>query len=263
MFKLSTVSSIFKPIQASLGAVLAIFIQCNAFGQSSPAPVNAAPQVTTAADDGKWEPKVKVLQNRYFIKGLRPEVSLFGGTLLNESYSQTWIYGSRIGMFLNESLGAELTYKAFSSTDSPDLKALQSLEYCNGTTCTHPEPAFTRLNRAISLTGTFAPIYGKINLLDWVILYSDIYVNAGFSSLNVQQEPAILGANKRNKISPLLSVGQRFYFAKSFNIRVDAEDHIFSEERIARTGDKKTAWKHAWTVSVGFSAFVSQGRENQ
>ncbi len=263
MFKFSTFSQLMRPLPALLSLVGVLFVSKIAFAQTQTPSANAAPQTTSAPNEGKWEPKVKVLQNRYFIKALRPEVSLFGGTLLNESYSQTWIYGARMGVFLNESIGAELTYKAFSSADSPDLKALQSIEYCNGTTCTHPEPAFTRLNRAISLTGTFAPIYGKINLLDWVILYSDIYVNAGVSSLNVQQEPAILGSQKKNKVSPIWSVGQRFYFAKSFNIRVDAEDHVFNEERVTRAGDKKSSWKHAWTVSVGFSAFMSQGRDNQ
>jgi outer membrane beta-barrel protein len=194
-----------------------------------------------------------VLQNRYFLKKLRPELSLHGGQVLNESYSQTFQVGARAGLFITETLGVEYTFDKYLGGDSDDLKALRKLEYCgaNGepdTTCKRVEPSFVRLESGHSATLTFAPIYGKINLLEGYILYSDIYANVG---------AGMLGTSQGSKPTAILGVGQRFYFAKSFNVRVDAVDHIFQEERTNGT-DKTKNVRNAWTVSLGVSAFLTE-----
>ena len=91
-----------------------------------------------------------------------------------------------------------------------------------------------------------APIYGKINLFDLLILYSDIYVSAGLGSLQT---------NQGSKTPFIFGVGQRFYFAKRFNVRIDAWDHVFEQER-ENLGAKKKSIKHAWTVTLGASVFL-------
>jgi outer membrane beta-barrel protein len=194
-----------------------------------------------------------VLQNRFFLKKMRPEVNLFGGQVLNEPYSQTWMLGGRAGVFLTETLGAEYTFTSFSAKDSEDLKALRKIKYCKdqkvaGAQCvlTNTEPSFVRLKGGHTLTGTFAPIYGKVNLMEGYILYSDIYANIG---------AGILSTSQGSKNAFVVGFGQRLYFAESFNVRIDAVDHIFQEER-DNLGKTQKSTRHAWTVSLGVSAFL-------
>lgn len=194
---------------------------------------------------------VRVLQNRYFLKALRPEVSVFGGTVLNESYSNTYAVGARAGIFVTEYLGLEYTYSVYNAQDSADLKAINGLEYCPPTGCVNNEvkslePSFIRLKSAHTGLLTFAPIYSKISLFSQFILYSDICFSAGAASLNTSQ-----GA----KTAAVIGIGQRFYFAKSFNLRIDATDHIFKETRVNK-GENVTSTRHAWVVSLGASAFL-------
>lgn len=193
-------------------------------------------------------PPVLVLQNRFFKKALRPEVSFFGGTILNEAYSKTTMVGGRFGLFFNEWVGLDYSFTDFQVEDSTDLKALRAIEvYEKGTTNrTLVEPSFVTLKQQHSFTATLAPIYGKVNLFDFLILYSDIYFSAGFGILETSQ-------GSKNPL--ILGVGQRFYFAKRFNIRIDAWDNIFEQVR-NNLGIETKSTKHEWTVAFGASVFL-------
>lgn len=212
-------------------------------------------QEAAAPDDS-----VRVLQNRYFLKAMRPELSLFGGMVLNESYSDTYTYGARAGMFLTELVGLEYAFGMYKALDSPDLKALKKSQVCVGNVCKGIEPSFSRLKLAHSLSLTLAPVYGKVNLLDLAIIYSDINFSAGAAYLKIDQyKPAALSFARASKVAPLLGVGQRFYFGKSFSARIDASDYIYLEER-ENLGQVKKGTRHAWTVTVGLSAFLFGGQ---
>lgn len=194
-------------------------------------------------------PPVKVLQNRFFKKALRPEVSGFVGAALNESYTRTFAVGARLGFFFNEWVGVDYTFTQFEVEDSADLKALRSIiVYSDAEKAerTRIEPAFVSLESLHALTGTLAPVYGKINLFDAMILYSDIYFSAGVGLLQTSQG---------EKFPLIFGVGQRFYFAKRYNLRIDAWDNAFEQER-ENLGEKKVSTKHAWVVSLGLSAFL-------
>ena len=212
---------------------------------------SASPNLAPASEDARPEKPVKVLQNRYFLKAMRPELSAFGGVVLNESYSRTSLFGARVGLFPTESWGIEASFGKFVASDSADLKALKQLEYYDQKgKPLRIEPSYVRLESVTSLTANFVPVYGKINLLDWNIIYSDLYVNGGVGLVKTSQG---------NKNALVVGVGQRFYFAKSFNVRVDATDHIFRETR-DNLGQLKQSWHHGWTVTVGISAFLTDSK---
>jgi len=190
-----------------------------------------------------------VLQNRFFTKLLRAEVGVSGGSILNESYSKTSAIGARAGLFLTEKIGVEYNYSKFNASDSPDLMALRSQEVCVGTECRSIEPAYIRLSKLHQLQIITAPVYGKINLFDWVILYSDLTFGAGFGHVQTSQ-----GA----KWAFTPTFGQRFYFSKSFSLRVDATD-VFLRETIKKGTLTAENWRHNWVAQVGLSAFLNSG----
>jgi outer membrane beta-barrel protein len=190
-----------------------------------------------------------VLQNRFFTKQMRAEFGLSAGAILNESYSQTQAAGARAGLFLTEKLGVEYNYSKFSSKDSVDLIALRGQEICIGAECKSIEPRYIRLINLHQLQVVTAPVYGKINLFDWAILYSDLTFSAGFGRLQTSQG---------NKWAFTPSFGQRFYFSKSFILRMDATD-VFLRDVVKNGVFSSENWRHNWIAQIGVSAFLNSG----
>jgi len=190
-----------------------------------------------------------VIQNRFFTKQYRLEAGASFGSLLNESYSKTQSVGARAGMFFTEKIGAEYNFVNFRSVDSVDLVALRTQEICIEKECKSLEPSFIRLNRMHQLQAVTAPIYGKINLLDTVILYSDLTLSAGLAQVQTTQG---------NKWAFTPGIGQRFYFSKSFSLRVDVTD-VYLKESYVSQGKTRDNWRHNWMAQAGLSVFLNSG----
>ncbi|MEN9827345.1 MAG: hypothetical protein RI953_3090 [Pseudomonadota bacterium] len=190
-----------------------------------------------------------VLQNRFFTKQLRLETGVSAGTILNESYSSTSSFGGRLGLFLSEKVGIEYNYAAFKAADSPDLQALRKQEVCVALECRSIEPSFIRLTKAHQLQVVTAPIYGKINLFDWLILYSDLTLSAGAARVETSQ-------GQKWAVTP--GIGQRFYFSRSFSLRVDATD-IYLKQSVTNGETTVSNWRHNWVAQFGLSAFLNSG----
>jgi len=221
----------------------------SAYGQKA---VSAAVDGSAAIAINPQAPMV--VQNRFFRKALRPEISLAAGTILNEAYSSTLGASARVGLFLTEYVGLEYGYTKFSSSDSADLDALSRLSYYKDQTSSEKvsvNPSFVRLKSLHSAHLSFVPIYGKINFLDWLIIYSDLYVSAGVG---------LLETSGKKEIPGIVGIGQRFFFAKSFSVRVDAFDHIFNEVRY-NGAQKLQSIRNAWMVSLGCSVLFLSGGE--
>jgi outer membrane beta-barrel protein len=211
--------------------------------------VGIAPLVARADEPEILPPApVKVLQNRFFNKALRPEFSLFVGRVLNESYTESTSLGLRLGFFFSEWIGVDYSYATFQVDDSADREALRGIEVYKRDSAERLaiDPSFVSLKSLNALMLTVAPIYGKVNVFDWVIFYSDIYFSAGVGALET---------NQGSKTPVIFGLGQRFYFAQRFNVRIDAWDHVFQQER-ENLGTKKKSIKHAWTVALGASVFL-------
>lgn len=188
-----------------------------------------------------------VIQNRFFTKKLRAETGASFGTVLNESYSQTKVVGGRLGLFLTEKAGVEYNFSQFRSDDSSDLISLRSQEVCIERECRSIEPSFVRLNRMHQAQVVTAPIYGKINLLDTLILYSDLTLSAGVARVSTTQ-------GEKWAFTP--GLGQRFYFSKSFSLRIDVTD-IYLKEKLVSGGKSKENWRHNWIAQAGLSVFLN------
>ena len=184
---------------------------------------------------------VAVLQNRYFTKSLRPEVGVSYGSFLNEAYTDTSLQGLRASIFLGEWVGLE--FQSFTTTveNSNDREALNRLRYrrVNSEDIISPDPEINPIYGVQDYSVIFAPFYGKLNLMNQMILYSDLYLSAGIARVETMQG---------EKTSATFGVGQRFYFFKSLSFRVDFKDRVYSEQR-----SDLDAIKHAYSVDFGAS----------
>lgn len=197
---------------------------------------------------GTSKKPVSVLQNRYFLKAWRPEFGVLGGSTLNEAYTDTKLYGARFSLFINEWVGFEGQFIKTVVTDSTDRKVLNRLRYKpieepkpGEEVIVTPDPDINPLRQMIDANGIFAPFYGKLNFLDLLILYTDIYVVYGMSFVKTDQG---------NKNAALFGAGERFYIGNAWSVRVDARNRIFNEQR-----GGETSRRNAWTFDVGVSYF--------
>lgn len=197
------------------------------------------------------EKPVAVLQKRYFKKKFRPELGILEGGFLNEAYTKTEKRGVRLSMFFSEWLGLELQYVDTTVSNSDDKKALDKLKFKKAETAegddpdtlVSPQPEVNKVHTIIDAGLCFAPFYGKINLMDFAIVYLDTYITLGGASLDTQQ-----GA----KTGISAGIGQRYYFGKSFSMRLDFRNHSFTESRNGKTSARN---QQSWDLGLGWFFF--------
>jgi outer membrane beta-barrel protein len=187
---------------------------------------------------------VTILQNRYFVKTLRPELGISYGTLVNEAYTDTSLYGFRGALFLNEWVGIEFQSYRAKVKDSDDRRALNKLKYrrIDVAEIVSPDPEVNPLKSVTDINAIVAPFYGKLNFSDWLIVYSDVYLTGGISRVATMQ-------GNLNALN--LGIGQRLYWQKNLSFRVDFRDRIYTEKR----GDQDSR-KNSYSVDVGLSYFL-------
>jgi len=199
---------------------------------------------------------VTVLQNRYFLKQYRPEVGFSVGMIMDEAYLDTQTYGVRAGLFMSEWLGFAVQMLKTAVSDSDDRKALNGLHYkpldnnsgdatnANGEEVTvSPDPEVNAIHSMTDFNAIAAPFYGKLNLMNKAIVYTDLYVTAGISRIETDQG---------DKNGMALGIGERFYVGKSWSVRIDFRDRIFTE---SRSGQETR--KNCYSTDLGASYFFN------
>jgi outer membrane beta-barrel protein len=199
---------------------------------------------------------VTVLQNRYFLKTFRPEAGLLVGAILDEAYLETRTFGARSGLFFNEWLGFEVAMTRTSVKDSDDRKALNKLKYKpltsgdaippgDGTveTVVSPDPEVNAIHGMTDISAIAAPFYGKLNFINRVIIYTDLYTAVGVSRVETDQG---------EKVAYTIGAGERFYVGKNWSFRIDFKDRIFNESR-AGTESRK----NSYAFDLGTSYFFN------
>ena len=202
----------------------------------------------------RGEPRDKfvgVLQNRYFTKSWRPNLSYITGRFLEEAYTKTTYKGGRISIFPNEWVGFEVQSGTTTVEDAPDRTALNRLKYCKvDADCTNPstailispDPEVNRVSKFTEYSLVGVPFYGKINLANQLLIYSDIYTVLGVGRVETD-----LGTKK----DLIWGFGQRFYMNRYFNLQFDFRQRRWTEKRAGQD-----SLRTVWCLDLGVGAFL-------
>ncbi len=188
---------------------------------------------------------ISVLQNRFFLKAWRPELGLLYGTILNESYTKSTLTGVRVSLFFNEWVGVEAQGINVSVKDSDDRKALNNLTYRkkdDTTMLVSPDPEVNPIRGIQEISAIGAPFYGKLSLLDWTIIYTDIYGSLGMAKVKTDQG---------SKSAITFGGGLRTYWASRWSTRLDFRNRSYTETRA-----NQSTRKNAWSVDFGLSVLM-------
>jgi outer membrane beta-barrel protein len=215
---------------------------------------NQALSAELDASSIRGEPRDKVVgvvQNRYFTKSWRPNLAYITGRFLEEAYTKTTYKGGRMSLFPNEWIGFEIQSGTTTVEDAPDRTALNTLKYCKvDADCTNPaksvlvspDPEVNRVSKFTEYSLVGVPFYGKINIANQFLIYSDIYAVLGMGKLETDQ------GQIRNLI---WGFGQRFYLNQYFNVQYDFRQRRWTEKRAGQD-----SLRTVWCLDLGIGAFL-------
>lgn len=201
-----------------------------------------------------WTPQQKkysLIQQRYFVKEGRPMLSLTGGVHVNNPQHEGYFGTLSLGYYFTEKWGVEAHYSG-SALDKNDL--IDRLE-------SHPSGG-TTLNRGKTtsyLGGSinYSPIYAKMSLLGYKILYYDM-VLSGHLGQTTYEQASDFGNPTQSALTFGFGLSQIFYLNRHWSIRLDFTNRWYNSEVLEYdTGNKvKDRWVNDTLLGIGASVML-------
>jgi outer membrane beta-barrel protein len=185
--------------------------------------------------DDYWTPSAKkysLIQQRYFVKSNRPMISFGGGVHVNNPQHEGFMTQLSAGYFLSEKWGFEAQYTKSMLNGNDVIKQLDSLS--GGSSTLDRTKTLDYVGGAI----LYSPIYGKMSLLGYKILYYDLILSGQLGQTQYQQTQS---SNSTTASAPTFGIGitQLFYLNKHISLRVDFNNRWYNAEVLKYTDGSK------------------------
>jgi outer membrane beta-barrel protein len=180
-----------------------------------------------------------VVQNRFFLKEGRFELSGVGGYVPNNPMVQRFSGGFLTAYHLNEKFAAEGAVMYFPDLGGNDLKGLTQklVEIANSRSSggTFEQPV-EKMMLGATVAARWSPIYGKINLLGENVLNFDLYFTGGLGMISTKQyfvsadsDGTIQLEFVKNNVHPPVTVGlgTNFFLNQSLAVKLDVRSMIY------------------------------------
>ena len=179
-----------------------------------------------------WAPKdtdFSVVQNRTYAKDGAYFITAQGGPLVNDQYSEGYLYGATANYFFNERYGVQATYLTADLKDNVFTKNLT--QFGSGV-----QPDFGRFKNYYGVGFNFVPFYAKMSFIGKKILYFDMVITPTLVMTSYDQ---ILEDRSISKSSLTygLDISQYFFLTSNFAIRADLKNQWFNEEVVSYRGN--------------------------
>ena len=226
------------------------------------------------------------VENRFFLKESRFEVSPTLGYIPNNPYARRYVGGLFVGYHVDESLAASLSLGVAPDGTEDDLKELVGVllqtARSNGenTSGQSFEQPLEKLRLSFAAGVSWAPVYGKINLVGETVLNFDLYAFAGVGMISKQNYVAtydsIQCANPSDcanlsdvveltakesefNVGPVLGLGQNYFINQSVALKLDARSYFYVDDvpsiNPLEEGESTRRLYNKFTTSIGVSLF--------
>lgn len=201
-----------------------------------------------------WTPQEKkysLIQKRYYVKEGRPMFSLTGASHINDRYSDGYAGTVSLGYYFTEKLGIEGHY---SMSGLSDNNLVDELEDLGGGS------AFPNHGKTISYIGAslnYSPIYAKMSLLGYKILYFDLILSGHLGQTTYEQMHQD-GDISQTAMTFGLGVSQIFYLNRHWSMRLDFTNRWYNSEVIDYTSGSKVKDRliNDTLLAIGFSVML-------
>ncbi len=191
----------------------------------------------------------KAVENRFFLKQNRFEVSPMIGYVPNNPFAVRYTGGAILGFHFSETLAAQSQISYSPDLGENDLKGLVAVlldrAFNAGADVGFQQP-LDKVTLAASFGVAWAPLYGKINLVGETVLNFDLYGFAGAAMLsksnfiatydeaglasgdivNLQPNP---GQPNEVKVAPVIGVGQNYFLNQMMAFKLDARAAFYPD----------------------------------
>jgi outer membrane beta-barrel protein len=216
---------------------------------AAPAVAGEAPGKTALAEQrGKFTPP-NVIQNKFFLKSNRFEISPVAGYVPNNSFVNSYVGGVLLNYHFTEEIGAEgaILY----SPNTGDVKGLTTTlldiasQGSEGGEAVNFQQPLDRLQLGANFGARWAPVYGKINLVGEGVLNFDVYGTAGLGVVIITRDLGTVASCYPNSCdNPVELLGQAaptdtyvsfinpgfgmdFFLSQSVALKLDARSILY------------------------------------
>jgi len=227
-----------------------------------------------------------VVQNRFFLKEQRFELSPMLGYVPNNPFVRRYIVGVMGAYHLSETFaieGAAMLSPDLGTSDVKDLTRTLLLIAREGSGQTEFQQPLNKMTLGATFAARWAPVYGKINLIGEGVLNFDFYGTAGLGILTLNEYYAVYntsydGTQPRSKgndvvdlgeatptpVVPInLGVGMDFFLTGSLALKLDARNYLYIDKKpqYCQTGDPgcepetQSRLYNAFLATVGVSVY--------
>ncbi|MCB0393512.1 MAG: outer membrane beta-barrel domain-containing protein [Bdellovibrionales bacterium] len=152
------------------------------------------------------------VKNRNVMKTGAIELAPTFGFTVNDPFYSGFNGGMLLGYHFNDEHAMTVMGSYFSSEKSQYAKALEEDDFQNFDN-------FPTLEYLVILGYDYSPYYGKMSITKQSVFNIDLFFHAGIGSVSIGGENGFAGE---------LGFGQKFYFGKSWGIRVDFKGLMYN-----------------------------------
>jgi outer membrane beta-barrel protein len=219
------------------------------------------------------------VENRFFVKESRFEVAPIVGYVPNNSFAKRYVAGAVLAYHFTEVLAAESQITYSPDLGESDLKGLTTVLIDRAYNASAVSQAnFQQPLDKVTLSAAFgmswAPIYGKINLVGEKVLNFDMAGFAGVAMLsksnynakydienaNIETGDIVLLESLGNevKIAPVIGIGMNFFLNQTVALKFDARSSLFVDNKPQYDPNEPVAQQRLYTnfiTSLGLAFY--------
>lgn len=217
-------------------------------GASLDAHAGAKPARKALKELNEGDSKYNVVQNRFFLKQNRIELSPMAGYVPNNPFAKRYVGGLLAAWHFSETLAAEGAFMYSPDRDVADLKdlthTLVGIAHEGSGEVNFQQPV-DKMVLGATIAARWAPVYGKINLLGERVLNFDLYGTAGLGLLTIDKYYAVydddaaegtvptrLETVEVKPVVPLnLGIGMDFFLSSSVALKIDARNYLYIDSK--------------------------------
>lgn len=239
-----------KKVSLLIILLLSALVSLNAQAQSRDKKINTRKLV-----DDYWTPSEKkyaLIQQRYFVKTNRFNISAGAGVHINNPQHEGYMSQFTAGYFLSEKWGFEVQYASSYLEQNSVIDALE--QDASGSSSLSRTKTLNYIGGAIN----YSPIYAKMSFLGYKILYYDLILSGQLGQTTYEQTVVSTQGPSPTESAITFGIGitQMFYLNKNFSIKLDftnrwynADVKDFSDVNV----DLKSRLIHETQMSLGLT----------
>lgn len=238
---------------ACVAAIAMVCVPATSFAQDGDEPEYSRPSPIESS---------QVVRRKLLFRSTRMEVAPLVGFTLADPFNRNILAGANASFHLTNEFGIGATFAY--GVASPQTSLGEALN--DPAAGVPPEQlnsfATTRINWVASVEGSYVPLFGKLSIMNGLILNYDFHLLFGVGFVNQVGVTATgvdnLAASNltASTVAPTVGVGTRFYINDFVSFNTQLRDYIYSSPAVSNGTNSESDLQNRLMLSMGISIFL-------